>query len=74
LTSTVGGLGNVYISTVRSTFLTLSTGYLTASSLNLYDSVNMNSTNTITVKSTLLYFNTLVVGGSRVAQGQVFTF
>jgi hypothetical protein len=74
LISTVGGLGNVYISTVRSTFLTLSTGYLTASTLNLYDPINMNSTNTLNVRSTLLYFNTYVVGGARVAQAQVFTF
>jgi len=74
LTSTVGGLGNVYISTVRSTFLTLSTGYITASTLNFFDPINMNSTNTLNVKSTLLYFNTYVVGGARVAQPQLFTF
>jgi hypothetical protein len=74
LTSTVGGLGNIYISTVRSTFLTLSTGSITASSVLLYDTINSNYLNSLNVNSTLLYFNTLVVGGARVAQGQVFTF
>ena len=74
LVSTVGGLGNVYISTIRSTFLTLSTGSITTSSLNFYDPINSNTMNTITVRSTLLYFNTLVVAGARVAQPQTFTF
>jgi hypothetical protein len=74
LLSTVGGLGNIYISTTRSTFFTLSTGFLTASSINLLDPLNFNSTNTLRTQSTLLYFNTLVIGGARVAQEQLFTF
>jgi hypothetical protein len=44
------------------------------SSLNMYDPINSNTINTLTVKSTLLYFNTLVVAGARVAQPQTFTF
>jgi hypothetical protein len=75
LTSTVTGLGTAgYRSTILSSFLTLSTGLLTTSSITFYDSLNANTANLVYVKSTFLYFNNYVVGGATQLQPQIFTF
>ena len=73
--STVAGLGTAgYVSTIISSFLTVSTGVLRTSSLTFYDALNYNSANAVYVKSTLLYFNSYVVGGAIVAQPQFVSF
>jgi hypothetical protein len=75
LNSTVAGLGTVgYQSTFRSTFLTLSTGLITTSTLTFFDALNANTANVVYVRSTFLYFNNYIVGGSTQLQPQIFTF
>jgi hypothetical protein len=75
LTSTVAGLGTIgYRSTLLSSFLTLSTGLLTTSTLTMFDSLNYNSANNVYVKSTFLYFNNYIVAGTTQLQPQIFTF
>jgi hypothetical protein len=75
LTSTVDGLGTIgYRSTLLSSFLTLSTGLLTTSTLTMFDSLNYNSANNVYVKSTFLYFNNYIVAGTTQLQPQIFTF
>ena len=75
LNSTVAGLGTTgYVSTILSSFITLSTGMITTSSALFFDSRNFNSVNTVYVQSTLLYFNNYVVGGSTQLQPQFVTF
>jgi hypothetical protein len=54
--------------------LTLSTGIITTSTLTMFDSLNFNSANIVYVKSTFLYFNNYIVGGSTQLQPQFFTF
>jgi hypothetical protein len=75
LNSTVVGLGTYgYRSTVLSSFLTISTGLLTTSTITLYDSKNFNSANTLYAMSTYLYFNNYVVAGATQLQPQIFNF
>jgi hypothetical protein len=75
LLSTVGGLGSIgYLSTQISSFLTFSTGFITASTLGLYDSGNNNVLNNVYVKKTYLYFNDYIVGGATQLQPQIFDF
>jgi hypothetical protein len=44
------------------------------SSAIFYDGLNKNTGNVVYVASTFLYFNTYVIGGTRVAQPQWATF
>jgi hypothetical protein len=75
LLSTTTGLGSLgYQSTFRSTFLTLSTGLLTTSTITFYDSMNCNAPNNVYVKSTFMYFNDYIIGGTTQLQPQIFTF
>ncbi len=75
LLSTVDGLGSAgYLSTQISSFLTLSTGFITTSTLGFYDSMNNNLLNNVYVKNTYLYFNDYVVGGATQLQPQIFNF
>jgi hypothetical protein len=55
-------------------FNVMSTGRTTASTITLFDTLNSNAATDIYVRSTLLYFGGNVIGGSRVAQPQFFTF
>jgi hypothetical protein len=59
-------------STVRARVL--STGVLTTSSVILFDPLSANALNTVTVASTFLYFNSFIIGGTRVAQPQWVVF
>jgi hypothetical protein len=52
--------------------LSLSTGNISISTITLIDTVN-NSTGTIYERSSLLYFNTFVIGGSYVWTSQLLT-
>jgi hypothetical protein len=75
ITSTITGLGTLgYRSTVISSFLTVSTGLLTTSSITFFDSLNSNLGNSVYVKSTFFYFNNYIVGGATQLQPQMFTF
>ena len=72
LVSTVTGLGTIgYKSTIISSFLTVSTGLLTTSSITFFDTINSN---TLLAKSTFLFFNNYVIGGATQLQPQMFTF
>jgi hypothetical protein len=62
------------LSTQISSFLTLSTGLLTTSSITFYDSRNFNSANSVYVQSTFLYFNNYIVAGATQLQPQIFNF
>ena len=75
LVSTTQGLQRTgYLSTYISSFLTLSTGLITTSSITLYDSRNFNSANLVYAQSTFLYFNNYIVAGTRQLQPQTFIF
>ena len=85
---TVGGGGLTTLPSTVSTFafltssmttstlqaITISTANLTLSSLTFVDARNFNSTNTLTVQSTFLYFNNTILGGTRQLQPQSFLF
>jgi hypothetical protein len=53
---------------------TISTTGVTLSSLTFLDARNFNSTNTLIVQSTFLYFNSNIIGGTRQLQPQNFLF
>ena len=55
-------------------FNVMSTGRTTASTITLFDTLNSNAGTDIYVRSTLLYFGGNVIGGTKVAQPQFFTF
>ena len=55
-------------------FNVMSTGRTTASTITLFDTLNSNAATDIYVRSTLLYFGGNVIGGTKVAQPQFFTF
>jgi hypothetical protein len=75
LNSTVNSLAPLgFQSTFRSTFLTLSTGLITTSTLVFLDSRNANAPNQVYVRSTFLYFNDYIIGGATQLQPQIFTF
>ena len=75
LQSTVQGLGSAgYLSSVTSSFLTVSTGNLTTSTLTFLDELNSNTANVVYVQSTFLYFNTTIIGGATQLQPQLFSF
>ena len=86
LTSTTIGLGTIgYISTSGlvsttqsllgiSSFLRVSTGNITTSTATFIDTLNTNSVNTVYVRSTFLYYNNYVIGGTTQLQPQIFIF
>ena len=55
-------------------FNVMSTGRTTASTITFFDTLNSNAVTDIYVRSTLLYFGGNVIGGTKVAQPQFFTF
>ena len=63
---------SILASTINTRFI--STGITTASTIALYDALNYNSANTVTVASTFFYFNSYILGGTRVAQQQWVVF
>ena len=84
ITSTVIGLGQIYLSTQISSFLTVSTGnlignnvtinqastgFVTLSSLNLVDQTTQALGN-VYENNSFLYFNKLIFAGARVGPGQ----
>jgi hypothetical protein len=84
ITSTVIGLGQIYLSTQISSFLTISTGslignnvtinqastgFVTLSSLNLIDQTTQALGN-VYENNSFLYFNKLIFAGARVGPGQ----
>ena len=84
ITSTVIGLGQIYLSTQISSFLTISTGslignnvtinqastgFVTLSSLNLVDQTTQAVGN-VYENNSFLYFNKLIFAGARVGPGQ----
>ena len=75
LTSTVIGLGSSrYISTQISSFLTLSTGNLTTSTLTYLDAANNNAPNLTYVSSTYFFYNNYIVAGTFQLQPQFISF
>jgi hypothetical protein len=74
VSTTAGIIRTGYLSTYISSFLTLSTGSITASTVTFFDSRNFNSANNLYVQSTFLYFNSYIVSGTRQMQPQIFTF
>ena len=75
LNSTVQGLGSAgYISSFISSFITLSTANLTASSITLFDAQSNNAANNVYVQSSFLYFNNYIVSGANQLQPQFITF
>ena len=74
LTSTVIGLGSSrYISTQISSFLTLSTGNITTSTLTYLDAAN-NAPNLTYVSSTYFFYNNYIVSGAFQLQPQFINF
>lgn len=75
LTSTVIGLGSSrYISTQISSFLTLSTGNLTTSTLTYLDAANNNAPNLTYVSSSYFFYNNYIVAGTFQLQPQFINF
>ena len=52
----------------------VSTGFITLSSATLFDPLNANTGNSLAVASTFLYFNSYIIGGTRVASQQWVVF
>lgn len=74
LTSTVAGLGSSrYISTQISSFLTLSTGNITTSTLTYLDAAN-NAPNLTYVSSGYFFYNSSIVSGAFQLQPQFINF
>jgi hypothetical protein len=63
---------SIQASTMSARFI--SAGSISVSSSIYYDALNNNSANVVYVASTFLYFNSYVIGGSKVAQPQWVTF
>jgi hypothetical protein len=75
LVSTTRGLGSSgYISSVISSFITLSTANMTTSSVTFFDAQSNNVANNVYVQSSFLYFNNYIVSGANQLQPQFITF
>jgi hypothetical protein len=74
--------GNVYgkhigdgsgLTNLTTSSLSLSSGNISISTITLMDTTNNSSTGTIFARSSLLYFNTFIIGGASVWQSQLIT-
>ena len=74
--------GNIYgkhigdgsgLTNLTTSSLSLSSGNISISTITLMDTTNNSSTGTIFARSSLLYFNTFIIGGASVWQSQLVT-